>query len=140
MTTISYYIWPGQVYFGFGASQRIGTEAQAEGAKHVFVITDPGVVAAGLLESITRSLTVAGMAHTIYDQVIPNPDTNSVDAAAAAFRESQADLIVGVGGGSSLDTAKAARMVAGGPAEGRVAEYAYRMGDQARPHPRSLPP
>jgi alcohol dehydrogenase class IV len=139
MTAPSYYIWPGQVYFGFGASQRVGAEAQAEGAKHVFVIADPGVVKAGLLEPITGSLKVAGLAHTIYDQVIPNPDTISVDAAVAAFRESQADLIVGVGGGSGLDTAKAVRMVAGGPPEGRVAEYAYRMGDKARPHPKILP-
>jgi len=140
MTPPSYYIWPGQIYFGFGASQRVGAEAQAEGAKQVFVIADPGVVAAGLLESITGSLKAAGLAYTIYDQVIPNPDTISVDTAVAAFRESQGDLIVGVGGGSGLDTAKAVRMVAGGPLEGRVAEYAYRLGDQARPHPKILPP
>jgi alcohol dehydrogenase class IV len=140
MTTTSYYIWPGQVYFGFGASQRVGPEAQAEDAQHVFVIADPGVVAAGLLESITRSLKAAGLAYTIYDQVIPNPDTSSIDAAVAAFRQSQADLIVGIGGGSGLDTAKAVRLVAGGPPDGRVAEYAYRLGDKARPHPKNLPP
>jgi alcohol dehydrogenase class IV len=83
---------------------------------------------------------VAGLPYTIYDEVIANPNSTSVDAAVAAFRESQADLIVGVGGGSGLDTAKAVRLVAGGPSDGRVAEYAYRLGDKARPHPKIMPP
>jgi alcohol dehydrogenase class IV len=140
MIATSYYIWPGQVHFGFGAARRIGQEAKAEGAVNVFVIADPGVVAAGLLDPILQSLAAAGLAHVLYTDVVPNPDTGSVDAAAAVFRESAADLIVGVGGGSGLDTAKAVRLVAGGPAEGRVAEYALRLGDKARPHPRQLPP
>jgi alcohol dehydrogenase class IV len=135
----SYYIWPGQVHFGFGAARRVGQEAQAEGAKLVFVIADPGVVAAGLLEPIIESLEAAGLAHLVYTNVVPNPDTGSVDAAVAAFRASQADLIVGVGGGSGLDTAKAVRLVAGGPTDAQVDEYAFRMGDRARPHPRQLP-
>jgi choline dehydrogenase len=139
MTPPSYYIWPGQVHLGFGAARRAGLEAQAEGASNVFVIADPVVIAAGLVEPITESLTAAGLAYIVYDQVVPNPDTASVDAAAAAFRESEADLIVGVGGGSGLDSAKAVRLVAGGPAQGRVAEYALRLGDSARPHPRHLP-
>src|SRR5689334_12001495 len=137
--TMSHYIWPGQVYLGFGAARRVGQEAQAEGARHVFVIADPGVVAAGLIEPVTESLAAAGIAYVVYDRVVPNPDSASIDAAAAAFRESEADLIVGVGGGSGLDTAKAVRLVVGGPPEGRVAEYALRLGDQARPHPKNLP-
>ncbi|HJZ48901.1 MAG TPA: iron-containing alcohol dehydrogenase, partial [Roseiflexaceae bacterium] len=128
MITTSYYIWPGQVHFGFGVARRVGEEAKTEGARNVFVIGDPGVAAAGLLDPIVESLAAAGLAHVTYTDVVPNPDTGSVDTAVAAFRESEADLIVGVGGGSGLDTAKAVRLVAGGPAEGRVAEYAYRMG------------
>jgi alcohol dehydrogenase class IV len=139
MTTTSYYIFPGQVHLGFGAARLVGSEAKSEGAENVFVIADPGVVAAGLVEPVTESLEAAGLAYVVYDQVVPNPDTASVDAAAAAFHESQADLIVGVGGGSALDTAKAVRLVVAGPREGRVAEYALRLGEQARPHPRHLP-
>jgi alcohol dehydrogenase len=140
MTTTSYYIWPGQVHMGFGAARRVGAEARAEGARHVFIIADPGVVAAGLLEPALESLRAAEVGYDVHDQVVPNPDTASVDAAAAAFRTSGAELIVGIGGGSALDTAKGARLVAGGPPEGRVAEYAYRLGDRARPHPKHLPP
>jgi alcohol dehydrogenase class IV len=139
MTSTSYYIWPGQVHMGFGAARRVGAEARAEGARRVFIIADPGVVAAGLLEPVFESLRAAEIGCDLHDRVVPNPDTASVDTAAAAFRASGADLIVGVGGGSALDTAKGVRLVAGGPPEGHVAEYAYRLGDRARPHPKHLP-
>jgi alcohol dehydrogenase len=137
--TTSYYIWPGQVHLGFGVARRAGQEARADGARNAFVIADPGVVAAGLLAPIIESIEEAGLAHVVYDRVVPNPGSDSVDAAASAYRESGADLIVGVGGGSGLDTAKAVRLVVAGPPEGRVSEYALRLGDDARPHPRQLP-
>ena len=137
--TPAYYIFPDQVYSGSGVAQRTGSEAKAEGLQHLFVIADPGVVAAGLVEPVVKSIQAAGLAHTLYDKVVPNPDCPSVDAASSAYRASGADGIVGIGGGSGLDTAKAVRLVVAGPREGKVAEYAYRMGDQARPHPKVLP-
>ena len=135
----SYYIFPDQVYTGFGSAQKAGAEAKAESAQYIFVIADPGVVAAGLAEPVIKSIQAVGLAHTLYTKVVPNPDTTSVDEAVADYRASGADLLIGIGGGSGLDTAKAVRMVAGGPADGKVAEYAYRMGDKARPHPKQLP-
>ena len=135
----SYYIWPNEVHFGYGTVAKVGPSAKAEGATHVFVLADPGVVAAKLVDPILASLQNAGLAYTLYDKVEPNPSDTSVDAAVAAYRASGADLIVGVGGGSGLDTAKALMLVAGGPADAKVAEYAYRMGDKARPCPKVLP-
>lgn len=140
MTAPAHYLWPGQVFVGFGAARRAGEEARAEEARSVFVLADATVVAAGLAEPVIASLKAAGLAHVLYDRVVPNPDAPSVDAAVAAFRASGADLIVGLGGGSALDTAKAVRLGAGGPPEARIAEYAVRLGDRARPHPRRLPP
>ena len=139
---ISTYVWPGQTHFGFGAVELAAQEAKAHQAKHVFILADPGVVAAGLVEPVTASLKAAGVSYVIYDKVIPNPDTESVDAAVAAFRESKAELMVGVGGGSGLDTAKAVCLVAGGPPEGRIADYFLALGAKARPVPagRDLPP
>src|SRR5512145_2556942 len=133
MTTqsISYYIWPGQVQFGFGAAGLVGQEAKALQASQVFLIADPGVVAAGLTEPVVASLKAAGLAYHFYDQIVPNPDTETVDAAAAAFHESKADCIVAIGGGSSLDTAKGVRLAAGGG--GRIAEYALLLRDKTRP-------
>jgi alcohol dehydrogenase class IV len=135
----SYYIFPDQIYTGFGVAQRAGNEAKAEGTQHVFVIADPGVVLTGLVEQVIASLKSAGLAHTVYDKVVPNPDCDSVDTAADAYRASGADAIIGIGGGSGLDTAKAVRLVVAGPADGKVGDYAYRMGDKARLHPKHLP-
>jgi alcohol dehydrogenase len=141
-SSISTYIWPGQVHFGFGAAERVADEVRAHCARYVFVIADPGVVAAGLVESLVAPLNAAEISFEIYDQVVPNPDTESVDAAAEAFRSSGADLIIGIGGGSGLDTAKAVRLVAGGPSEGRIADYSPFLEDDRRPTPlsRDLPP
>ena len=127
------------MHFGYGTVAKVGPSAKAEGATHVFVLADPGVVAAKLVDPILASLQNAGLAYTLYNKVEPNPSDTSVDAAVAAYRASEADLIVGVGGGSGLDTAKALMLVAGGPVDGKVAEYAYRMGDKARPCPKVLP-
>jgi alcohol dehydrogenase class IV len=135
---IATYIWPGQVHFGFGAVELVGREARACQARHVFVVGDPGVIAAGLLEPVIASLKVAGLAYLVYDRVKPNPDGESVEAAAQAFRESGADLIIGIGGGSGLDTAKAVRLLAGGAA--RIAEYDLFLGPNVRPPPHTLPP
>jgi alcohol dehydrogenase class IV len=87
---------------------------------------------------VERSLQAAGLAYNLYDQVVPNPDTESVDAAVAAFRESKADCIVAIGGGSGLDTAKAVRLAAGGG--GRIAEYALLLRDKTRPPGRQMAP
>lgn len=139
-SSISTYLWPGEVYFGFGAAQKTGALAAARGGKHVFIIADPGVVGAGLHEPVLAAIKSAGLAYTLYDHVTPNPDAESIDQAAAAFRECGAQAMVSVGGGSALDTAKAAVLVAGGPPEGRVAEYAYMLGDKKRPDPMRVAP
>jgi alcohol dehydrogenase len=135
---ISYYIWPGQVRFGFGAVELVGREAKALLASHVFVIADPGVVAAGLTEPVIASLKAAGLSYDLYDKVVPNPDTESVDAAVVAFNESKADGIVAIGGGSSLDTAKGVRLAAGGG--GKIAEYALILLNTTRPPGRQMVP
>jgi alcohol dehydrogenase class IV len=140
MTTqpISHYIWPGQVKFGFGAAEQTGPEAKALHAGHVFVIADPGVVSAGLTEPVVASLKAARLSYNLYDKVVPNPDTESVDTAVAAFRASHSDCIVAIGGGSGLDTAKAVRLAAGGG--GNIAEYALMLGDKTRSPGRSMAP
>lgn len=139
---ISTYLWPGQTHFGFGAVKRVGEEAKTLQARHVFIIADPGVIGAGLVESVAVSLKDADLSCVLYDKVVPNPDTESIDAAVDAFRNSEADLIVGIGGGSGLDTAKAVCLVAGGPPEGRIAEYSPFLVGARRPIPLSkdLPP
>ncbi len=140
---ISTYFWPGKTHVGFGAAGLVGQEAQAMGANHVFVLVDPGVKAVGLLDPLIASLQQAGEpAYTVCDRVVPNPDAEAVDAVAAIFRESEADLILALGGGSGLDMAKGVRLLAGGPPEARIIEYTALRSQQPRPLPQpcQMPP
>ena len=102
-SSISTYIFPGQIHFGFGAVDRIAEEVKVYCGSHVFIIADPGVVAAGLVDPITVPLNAANLPFEIYDQVVPNPGTDSVDAAVEAFRASGADFIIGIGGSATTD-------------------------------------
>ena len=139
---ISTYVWPGQTHFGFGAAAMAGSEVKTLVGESVFIMTDPGIVAAQLLDPITSSLEDVGLSFDINDQTPSDPDILSVDAAAKAFRESGAELILAVGGGSVLDAAKGVRVAAGGPPEASVVEYAGFLGEQARPAPpiHEMPP
>jgi alcohol dehydrogenase class IV len=142
MPTRSHYVWPGQTHFGVGVAALAGDQARALHATRAFVVADPGVVAAGLLEQILSSLSAAGIEHQLYDRIVPNPDVPSVDAAGATCRASGADLIIGVGGGSALDTAKAVRLLAVSPPEVSITAYSYLLNEHPRPLPgvRTLPP
>jgi alcohol dehydrogenase len=133
--TIATYLWPGNTRFGYGAVALAGQEAQRLGASHAFILTDPGVEAAGLAAPVIQSLSAAGVAYTLYTHCPPNPDVESVDAAAAAFRASGADILIGLGGGSPMDAAKAVRELIGGPPQASIAEYALILRDKARPVP-----
>lgn len=134
-TSTSSYFWPGETHFGAGAAQEVGELANTRGATHAFLLTDPGVLKAGLAAPVQAALEAAGLAVTVYDQVEGNPTTDSVDTAVAAFRECEADLIVSVGGGSTLDSAKGVQLAAAGPPEASISEYALVLGDEARPAP-----
>ena len=136
MNTITTYTWPGQTRFGFGAAGQAGRLAKGYQAKRAFILADPGVIAAGLIEPVQHSLEKAGISAVVYDRVTPNPDIEAANAAGVAFRESEAEVIIGVGGGSALDMAKAVRLLAGGPAEASIAEYALLLKKgERRPYP-----
>ena len=108
------------------------------GARHVFVLADPGVVRAGLLDPLAASLREGGLPFTVCEDVVPNPDNATVDKVVRQCSASGANLIVGLGGGSALDIAKAMRLpLAGG---GGVDEYAYRLKDKCRTYPTSVLP
>ena len=141
-TKISTYVWPGDIHFGCGATSLLGREAAAHSGRRAFIVTDPGVAAAGLLEPVEDSLEAKGISHTVFWEIPSNPDFASVEAAAAAFRSDGADLVIGVGGGSVLDAAKGMRLLVGGPPEATISEYVLKRGgpDRPAPDPRDLPP
>ena len=113
---------PHKIVFGTGTAAATGSEAKSLGASKVLIVTDPGVVKAGLLEPITNSLEAAKLVYAVFDQVEAEPPVRLVDEGAARFRAEGCDLVLGVGGGSSLDVAKGVSVVAGNG--GRILDYA----------------
>lgn len=135
MSKISTYLWPGKVHLGFGSANLAAQEVSLLGEKSVFVLVDPGVRQAGLLDRVLESLQASDIQVTVYDQVVPNPDMASVHAAADALRDAHSDVLIGMGGGSALDTAKAVMLLVGGPSSATIDEYSTALGDEKRPYP-----
>ena len=110
---------PTRLVHGTGALTRLGDVLRELGVTHPLLVTDPGVAAAGLAERALEQLDDA----VVFDQVRPNPDIALVDEAAALYAESGCDGLVGLGGGSSMDTAKAIGVVA--RHGGSIAQYEW---------------
>jgi alcohol dehydrogenase len=96
----------GKIVFGPGKLDSLGTEAADLGAKRVLIVTDPGLAKTGAVSRAAESLQKVGLEVTVFDQVRENPTTEDVSRCVDAAREGSVDAIVGLGGGSSLDTAK----------------------------------
>ncbi len=95
-----------RVIFGRGAVDRLGEVSQELGGKRVLVVTDKGVKQAGHERHAVESLRARGLEVSLFDDVTPNPTTEDVDRALEVARRERIDLLVGLGGGSSLDCAK----------------------------------
>jgi alcohol dehydrogenase class IV len=118
MATINYLT---TVQFDFGAVKLVGGECGRLGMARPLVVTDKGVVAAGLLERVTQHLGPAAR-YAVFDATPANPTEAAVLQALSKYREAQCDGIVAVGGGSSLDLGKAVALLATHPAP--LAQYA----------------
>jgi alcohol dehydrogenase len=112
---------PTRIEFGNGVSASVGAEARALGGTRALVVTDPGVLAAGLVEPITACLESDGIGTVVFDGVAPNPRDTSVAEGAQLVAAEGCDLLVAVGGGSPMDTAKAIGTVA--THGGRIQDY-----------------
>jgi choline dehydrogenase len=97
---------------GLGAIKTLANEAKAMGMKRPMVVTDGGIVAAGLLDRALEPLKAAKMGYLVFSQVVPNPPIALVDQGADLYTKEQCDGIIGLGGGSALDAAKAIGVVA----------------------------
>ena len=94
-------------YHGAGAIQNIVPEIQARGFKKAFVASDPDLVKFGVTAKVTNLLDEAGIPYVLYSNIQPNPTIENVQTGVKAFAEAGADVIVAIGGGSSMDTSKA---------------------------------
>ncbi len=94
-------------YHGAGAIKEIVTEFQARGFKKAFVASDPDLVKFGVTAKVTDLLDAAGIAYELYSNIQPNPTIENVQTGVKAFADAGADMIIAIGGGSSMDTSKA---------------------------------
>lgn len=102
-------------YHGKGAIQEIANEAKGRGFQKAFICSDPDLLKFGVTKKVTDVLEGAGLAYEIYSNIKPNPTIENVQTGVAAFEKSGADYLIAIGGGSSMDTAKAIGIIAANP-------------------------
>ena len=102
-------------YFGKGAIQHIPEEVTKRQLKKALIVTDKGLVKAGLLAKITDLLDANQLAYEVYDEIVPNPTVAVVKKGIEVYKDSQADYLLALGGGSSMDTAKAIGIIINNP-------------------------
>ena len=100
---------------GKGAIQDIATEVKTRGFKKAFVCSDPDLIKFGVTKKVIDVLDNAGFAYEIYSNIKPNPTIENVQTGVKAFKESGADYIIAIGGGSSMDTSKAIGIIINNP-------------------------
>lgn len=119
-----------RVVFGNGSVERLGELARELGGKHVLVVSDPGIKSAGHVDRAAISLEKAGLTTTLFVDVQENPTTRHVEACRQVAQAAGIDLIVGIGGGSSMDTAKGANFLLTNG--GKMADY-WGVGKATKP-------
>lgn len=127
--TIQTMTAPNKIMIGLGATGQVGTEVKRLGGKRALIVTDKGVLAAGLVKPVTDALEANDIAYVIYDDVQPDPPTRLVDNGTAFLKKEKCDCVIGLGGGSSLDTAKGIALMATN--KGNTVDY---LGLELVPH------
>lgn len=102
-------------YHGSGAIKEIVNEVKAHGFKKAMVCSDPDLLKFGVTNKVTDLLDAAGLAYEIYSDIKPNPTVENVQHGVKALKEANADYMIAIGGGSSMDTAKAIGVIATNP-------------------------
>lgn len=102
-------------YHGAGAIKEIATEVNGRGFKKAFVCSDPDLIKFGVTKKVTDVLDNADIDYEIYSEIKPNPTIENVQTGVVAFKASGADCIIAIGGGSSMDTAKAIGIIIKNP-------------------------
>ena len=126
------------IKFGPGASADAGWELQRLGTSRVMVVSDPGVIRAGITERVVAGIEAAGIEAVVFDRVRVEPTADSFAEAAAFAVDGGFDGFVGVGGGSSIDTAKVSDLIA--THGGEIMEYVNPPVGEGRKPPSPLKP
>ncbi|QRV17840.1 iron-containing alcohol dehydrogenase (plasmid) [Haloterrigena salifodinae] len=128
--TLTFPIW---VEFGNGSSENIGSIVDSQSWEKALIVTDQGILDAGLVDGIRTSLTAEGIEYATYDGVEPNPTAGMVDEATEMLEQEGCDFIVSVGGGSSIDVGKGASLMATNP--GEISDYEVTSAEEVMEEP-----
>jgi len=102
-------------YHGAGAIKEIATEVKAREYKKALVCSDPDLVKFGVTKKVLDVLEEAGLPYELYSNIKPNPTIENVQAGVEAYQKAETDYIIAIGGGSSMDTAKAIGIIINNP-------------------------
>ena len=102
-------------YHGAGAIQEIATEVKSRGFKKAFVCSDPDLVKFGVTAKVLKVLDDNGFSYELYSNIKPNPTIENVQTGVEAFKNAGTDYLIAIGGGSSMDTAKAIGIIINNP-------------------------
>ncbi len=102
----------GDVHFGVGITDRIGKEIKKKGGRKILVVVDPGFGKTPSFRKIPHALEKEGLPFVLFDGVEPEPPTEIADQSGEIARKEKCDFVLGIGGGSAMDTAKAAAILA----------------------------
>lgn len=109
------FILNGTSYHGAGAIQEIVTEVKSRGFKKAFVCSDPDLVKFGVTAKVLKVLDDNGFSYELYSNIKPNPTIENVQTGVEAFKNAGTDYLIAIGGGSSMDTAKAIGIIINNP-------------------------
>lgn len=130
------FLVPQKILSGNGAIQELGSHIQGKGKK-ALIVTDKFMVQFGNVAKVTEVLDQAGIAYAVYDGANSEPTDLIVDAGVAMYKEQQCDLLIALGGGSPIDTAKAIGFMANSP--GKIADYLHKTIDGEVPYLVAIP-
>jgi len=122
LNKVNLFISPNKVLFGNGTAKMVGQEAAQFKAKKALIVTDKGVMKADLLAGVQDSLKAQKIDFDIFDKVEAEPPTRNIDDGARMAVDNGADIVIGVGGGSSLDVAKGVAIMVKN--KGKILDYA----------------
>jgi alcohol dehydrogenase len=115
------FILPTRIKYGYGVINDVSTEIKALGHSKPMIVTDKGLIKAGIVDKVTKVLDSGNIEYSIFDSVEPNPRDRTVHEAYDAARKFGADVLIAIGGGSSMDTAKGAGVLMSNG--GRIHDY-----------------
>lgn len=110
--TISQFSFPNTIYFGAGAIDNLPEYIQDTGIKTPLIVTDPGMIDTDVFPRVEKVLKAAGIKYSVFSKINPNPLDSDIKGASEEFKKGDCDGVIGLGGGSALDAAKAVQVIA----------------------------